>query len=71
MFANTSDWRFDRPGQNYYVEFIDKAMRGDLDDDFYQANVKPIKQVSDKWWGRTVQNQKGAYRSQCVSTGAS
>lgn len=60
MFANTSDWRFDRPGQNHYVQFIDKAMRGDLDDEFYQAKVKPIKQVSDKWWGRTVQNQNGA-----------
>ena len=34
MFANTSDWRFDRPGHNYYVQFIDKVMRGDLDEEF-------------------------------------
>ncbi len=60
MFANTSDWRFDTPDKNYYVQFIDKAMRGDLDDDFYDEKIKPIKQVSDKWWTRTVQKQKGA-----------
>ena len=60
MFANTSDWRFDTPSKNYYVQFIDKAMRGDLDDDFYQSHVKPIKQVSDKWWAYTVQKFGGA-----------
>ncbi len=60
MFANTSDWRFDTVEKNYYVQFIDKAMRGDLDDDFYEARVKPIKQVSDKWWGYTVSKFAGA-----------
>ncbi len=60
MFANTSDWRFDTPDENYYVQFIDKAMRGDLDDDFYDAHVRPIKQVSDKWWAYTVQKFGGA-----------
>ena len=60
MFANTSDWRFDRPGRNYYVQFIDRAMRGDLDLEFYDAHVAPVKQVSDKWWGRTVQKFGGA-----------
>ena len=60
MFANTSDWRFDTPGTNYYVQFIDKAMSGDLDEDFYEANIRPIKQVSDRWWGRTVQKFSGA-----------
>jgi 4-hydroxy-tetrahydrodipicolinate synthase len=60
MFANTSDWRFDTPDKNYYVQFIDKAMRGDLDDDFYDAHVRPIKQVSDKWWAYTVQKFGGA-----------
>ena len=35
-------------------------MRGDLDDDFYDAHVRPIKQVSDKWWGYTVQKFGGA-----------
>ena len=60
MFANTSDWRFDTPDKNYYVQFIDKAMRGDLDDEFYASHVRPIKQVSDKWWGYTVQKFGGA-----------
>ncbi len=60
MFANTSDWRFDTPDHNYYVQFIDKAMSGDLDEDFYDANIRPIKQVSDRWWGRTVQKFNGA-----------
>ncbi len=60
MFANTSDWRFDRPGENYYVQFIDKAMRGDLDKDFYDAHIRPIKQVSDKWWQSTVKKFNGA-----------
>ena len=60
MFANTSDWRFDRPGQNYYVQFIDKVMRGDLDEGFYDTHIRPIKQVSDEWWRRTVQKQNGS-----------
>ena len=60
MFANTSDWRFDKPGKNYYVQFIDKAMRGDLDEEFYDTHIRAIKQVSDKWWGRTVQKFGGA-----------
>ena len=60
MFANTSDWRFDTPDENHYVRFIDKAMWGDLDDDYYEEHIRPIKQVSDKWWGRTVQKQNGA-----------
>ena len=60
MFANTSDWRFDRPGRNHYVRFIDKAMRGDLDDDYYDTNIRPIKQVSDKWWRATMQKLNGS-----------
>ena len=60
MFANTSDWRFDRPGENYYVQFIERATAGDIDDELYNERIRPIKQVSDWWWQRTVQNQKGA-----------
>lgn len=60
MFANTSDWRFDTPGHNYYVQFIEKAMRGDLDQDFYDIHIRPIKQVSDRWWGRISQEFNGA-----------
>ncbi len=60
MFANTSDWRFDRPGQNYYVQFVDKAMSGDLDAEFYDAHIRPVKALSDKWWVRIVQKFNGA-----------
>ena len=59
MFANTSDWRFDTPGQNYYVQFIDKAMRGDLDEEFYDEHIRPIKGISDKWWKRTMEKMNG------------
>ena len=60
MFANTSDWRFDRPGKNYYNQFIDKVMRGDLDKEFYDTHVRPIKEVNDKWWPRIVKKANGA-----------
>jgi 4-hydroxy-tetrahydrodipicolinate synthase len=60
MFANTSDWRFDTPEKNYYVQFIDRAMTGDLDRGFYDAHIGPLKQLSDKWWGYTVQKFGGA-----------
>ena len=60
MFANTSDWRFDTPEKNYYVQFIDRAMTGDLDQGFYDAHISPVKQLSDKWWQYTVQKFGGA-----------
>ena len=60
MFANTSDWRFDTAERNYYVQFIDKAMRGDLDEEFYDDHIRPVKKVSDKWWQYTVQKLNGA-----------
>jgi 4-hydroxy-tetrahydrodipicolinate synthase len=60
MFANTSDWRFDRPGESYYVQFIDRATQGDLDDDLYERHIRPIKEVSDRWWQRTVKKFNGA-----------
>jgi 4-hydroxy-tetrahydrodipicolinate synthase len=60
MFANTSDWRFDSPDENYYVQFVNRATDGDLDDRFYETHVKPIKDVSDRWWRQTVQKFKGA-----------
>ena len=59
MFANTSDWRFDTPECNYYVQFINRASRGDLDRDFYDKHLKDIKALSDKWWGGTVQKSGG------------
>jgi len=60
MFANTSDWRFDRPGENHYVQFIDRATRGDLDDELYDAHIRPVKELSDRWWKQTVQEAEGA-----------
>ena len=60
MFANTSDWRFDRPGENYYVQFIDQATQGDLDDSLYDTHIRPIKELSDRWWQRTMQKLNGA-----------
>jgi 4-hydroxy-tetrahydrodipicolinate synthase len=60
MFANTSDWRFDTPGRNYYVQFIDRATAGDLDLEYYDIHIRPIKEVSDRWWRRTVQKLNGS-----------
>ena len=60
MFANTSDWRFDSPGAAHYVNFIDRATTGDLDKAYYDEHIRPIKQVSDVWWKRTVQKLNGS-----------
>ena len=60
MFANTSDWRFDTPEGNYYVQFIERASRGDIDRAFYDEHIRAVKQVSDAWWPRTVQKFGGA-----------
>ena len=60
MFANTSDWRFDTPDNNYYVQFIEKVMSGNLDMTLYNSHIAPIKAVSDKWWKYTVQKMGGA-----------
>ena len=59
MFANTSDWRFDTPECNYYVQFINRASKGDLDLDFYDKYLKDLKALSDKWWGGTVKKSGG------------
>ena len=60
MFSNTSDWRFDIPECNYYVQFIDRATRGDLDEVFYETHLRRIKELSDTWWTRTVTKLNGA-----------
>ena len=60
MFANTSDWRFDRPGANHYVQFIDRATTGDIDDALYEERLKPVKLLSDKWWQYTAAKFGGA-----------
>ena len=59
MFANTSDWRFDRPDANHYVKFVDRATTGDLDDDYYDTHIRAIKEMSDRWWPRVVQKFGG------------
>ena len=60
MFANTSDWRFDTPECNYYVQFIDKATSGDLDHKFYEEHVRRLKELSDTWWTRIMTKYNGA-----------
>ncbi len=60
MFSNTSDWRFDTPEANYYVQFIDKATEGHLDEQFYETHIRRIKELSDTWWTRTVTKFNGA-----------
>ena len=60
MFANTSDWRFDRPGENHYVRFIERATEGDIDDELYDSRIRPVKELSDRWWQGTVKKFNGA-----------
>ena len=54
MFSNTSDWRFDLPGANYYVQFIDQATGGHLDEAFYDRYIRRLNELSDTWWTRTM-----------------
>ena len=60
MFANTSDWRFDTASNNHYVQFVEKAVLGDIDSELYEKHIAPIKKVSDKWWQYTVKKMNGA-----------
>ena len=60
MFANTSDWRFDVPGANNYVRWIDRACQGDLDEVFYDQHLRRLNELSDAWWTRTVDKYNGA-----------
>ena len=60
MFANTSDWRFDSVSNNNYVQFIEKAVSGNIDSNLYEKKIAPIKKVSDKWWQYTVKKMNGA-----------
>ena len=60
MFANTSDWRFDVPGANNYVRWIDRACQGDLDETFYDTHLRRLNELSDAWWTRTVDKYNGA-----------
>ena len=60
MFANTSDWRFDTPEVNNYVQFIERASTGDYDDDFYETHLRRLNELSDTWWTRTADKNGGA-----------
>ena len=60
MFSNTSDWRFDVPGANHYVQFIDRATKGDLDEAFYDKHIRRLNELSDAWWTRTMDKYNGA-----------
>jgi len=59
MFANTSDWRFDTPECNYYVQFIEKATQGQLDEQFYDTHLRRLKELSDTWWSRNTNKFNG------------
>ena len=59
MFANTSDWRFDTKENNRYVNFVDNAVIGNVDYIYYEKHIKPIKDVSDKWWMKIVKQNNG------------
>ncbi len=59
MFANTSDWRFDTPECNHYVQFIEKATQGHLDEQFYDRHLRRLNELSDAWWTRTVDKFNG------------
>lgn len=60
MFANTSDWRFDSVSNNNYVQFVEKAVLGNIDTNLYEKKIAPIKKVSDKWWQYTVKKMNGS-----------
>ena len=60
MFANTSDWRFDVPGANHYVQWINRACQGDLDETFYDNNLRRLKELSDTWWTKIQTKYNGA-----------
>lgn len=59
MFANTSDWRFDTSDNNSYVKFINKATKGIIDNNLYENEIRDIKKISDKWWGKTISDAGG------------
>ncbi len=60
MFANTSDWRFDVPGANNYVRWIEQATQGHLDETFYDTHLRRLNELSDAWWTRTMDKYNGA-----------
>jgi uncharacterized protein (UPF0264 family)/TusA-related sulfurtransferase len=60
MFANTSDWRFDVPGANNYVQWIDRACKGDLDETLYDNKLRRLKELSDTWWTKIQTKYNGA-----------
>lgn len=67
MFANTSDWRFDTPDSHNYVDFVNLATSGKLEQarPLY-AKIWPVKSLSRRWWGRLVARSGGALPVQMV-----
>ncbi len=67
MFANTSDWRFDTAKSHNYVNFIDLATDGKLEEarKLY-PKIKPVKMISRKWWSRLAGRTGGALPVQMV-----
>jgi len=68
MFANTSDWRFDTVDSHSYVNFIDLATKGRLEEARrrYYPELWPVKSLSRRWWGRLAARTGGALPVQMV-----
>ena len=68
MFANTSDWRFDTESSHAYVQFVDLATHGHLDEAKrrYYPELWPIKNLSRRWWARLAGRTGGALPVQMV-----
>ena len=68
MFANTSDWRFDTVNSHHYVNFVDLATQGRLEEARrrYLPELWPIKSLSRRWWTRLVARTGGALPVQMV-----
>ena len=67
MFANTSDWRFDSPTSHHYVEFVDLATSGRLEEAKRRyAAIWPVKSLSRRWWTRVAVRTGGALPVQLV-----
>ena len=68
MFANTSDWRFDSPESHSYVDFVELATGGRLEEAKrrYRSELWPIKSLSRRWWTRLVARTGGSLPVQMV-----
>jgi 4-hydroxy-tetrahydrodipicolinate synthase len=66
LFANPCDWMFDSPGEGHYVQFVEHACRGEMNEaaKIYRAKVHPLKAVFENWMRSLMEKYGGAYPSQ-------